>query len=433
MSRLERLVWWSADPNDHPGGSWIVVSEKGFLERDSRILGRHNLPGPVPDWAEDLLRVARAIFLADKHVRRDLSDDRWTRHIHLSVPVSDPDRWQATDSLTHLTALLQTLTADIWEVVFRPLPRRPVQEALPDDNRASEVALFSGGLDSLSWAATRASAKDPLPLLLVTFREISLLRLQRQAYEAVKHLSRGARPVFLQPMSQTPTGDGARTRLETSSRSRGLFYAASAVRAAAAHEVPVVHVPENGQLALNPPLTPARAAACSTRSMHPWTLHHLNGLIDAISDHEQTVRVINPLARLTKGQVCRAALDAGLSPSDLEATLSCGKPPVRRRNGARVPNCGTCFPCLVRRSGLIHASGADNTEYELRPWANGLSAARAADWCALRRWLSVPYTLYDLLADTPLPPGTDAGAALNVIAKGRMELRGLPRLVGGAV
>jgi hypothetical protein len=59
-----------------------------------------------------------------------------------------------------------------WKVDFRRLSEyHPFEEALvfPENPRASEVALFSGGLDSLSWAATCARADDPQPLLLVMF------------------------------------------------------------------------------------------------------------------------------------------------------------------------------------------------------------------------------------------------------------------------
>ncbi|WP_408996919.1 7-cyano-7-deazaguanine synthase [Streptomyces ipomoeae] len=71
---------------------------------------------------------------------------------------------------------------------------------------------------------------------------------------------------------------------------------------------------------------------------------------------ESAVQVVNPLAQLTKGEVCKAGRDAGLTPSDLESTLSCGKAPTRRSGGPPIANCGVCFPCLVRRSGLLHAT-----------------------------------------------------------------------------
>ncbi|MFD8864060.1 hypothetical protein ACFV1F_06665 [Streptomyces sp. NPDC059590] len=283
MTGSGHSLWWRGHRGDRPRDDrWTEIGEEAFQEKARRITGRHHLPGPVPDWAEDLFRVARAAFIADKYVRRTEVRDRWTRRISLAVPVTEHERWGSAAVRTHLTALLQVLTGDLWNVDFRPLTGHYVEEALvsPDEPRALEVALFSGGLDSLSWAATRSRADDSRPLLLVMFREIGLLRLQRRVYKAVERLA-GARPVLLLPMSQTPAGDGSGARLETSSRTRGLLYAAGAIRAATAHGVGTVHVPKNGQLALNPPLTPARSAACSTRSVHPRTLGSLNALVTA--------------------------------------------------------------------------------------------------------------------------------------------------------
>ncbi|MER7321731.1 7-cyano-7-deazaguanine synthase [Streptomyces albidoflavus] len=434
MTDSDDFLWWRGPRGDRPPGDrWTEIGEEAFQEKERRITGRHHLPGPVPDWAEDLFRVARAAFIADKYVRRTGARDRWTRRISLAVPVTEHERWQSAAVRTHLTALLQILTGDLWHVEFRPLIGHYVEEAMvsPDDPRASEVALFSGGLDSLSWAAIRSRADDSRPLLLVMFREIGLLRLQQRVYKAVERLD-GARPVLLLPMSQTPAGDGSGSRLETSSRTRGLLYAAGAIRAATAHGVGTVHIPENGQLALNPPLTPARSAACSTRSVHPRTLGSLNALVTAVSDTESTVQVVNPLAQLTKGEVCKAGRDAGLTPSDLESTLSCGKPPTRRSGGPPIANCGVCFPCLVRRSGLLHANGTDDTPYEASPWADDLPPDRGADWRALQRWLLGGYTLTDVLTDTPLPPDVDPVAAFDLIRRGRKELERLLRIAAVA-
>ncbi|WP_330235801.1 7-cyano-7-deazaguanine synthase [Streptomyces sp. NBC_00566] len=424
MTGSDHFLWWRGPRRDRPRDArWTEIGEESFQEKERRITGRHHLPGPVPDWAEDLFRIARAAFIADKYVRRTGVRDRWTRRISLAVPVTEHERWQSAAVRTHLTALLQILTGDLWNVDFRPLTGHQVEDAIvfPDDPCASEVALFSGGLDSLSWAATRSRADDRRPLLLVMFREIGLLRLQQRVYEAVERLD-GQRPVLLLPMSQTPAGDGSGLRLETSSRTRGLLYAAGAIRAATAHGVGTVHIPENGQLALNPPLTPARSAACSTRSVHPRTLGSLNALVTAVVDAGSAVRVVNPLAQLTKGEVCKAGRDAGLTPSDLESTLSCGKPPARRSGGPPIANCGVCFPCLVRRSGLLHANGTDGTRYEASPWAAELPLDRGVDWRALQRWLLGRYSLTDVLTDTPLPPGTDPAVAFDLIRRGREEL-----------
>ncbi|MFJ2342919.1 7-cyano-7-deazaguanine synthase [Streptomyces antimycoticus] len=347
------------------------------------------------------------------------------------MPVARPERWDR--ALASLTAVPETVTDDLWEVVFRPLGRLPalaqksVREGpltFTDEDYAHDVALFSGGLDSLGRAAQQAALPFPRALLLVTFAERNFEALQDQVYEAVRGLRR--RPVRRLTQSQAvrkPRGSGI--ELELTTRSRGLLYAATAVHAAAAEHVPVVHPPENGQLALNPPPSAARAGACSTRSVHPWTVHHLNRVISEVAEPGSAIRVENPFATLTKGDVCAAAHDAGMPQRVLEPTLSCGAPPDRRPAGPALTHCGLCYPCLVRRSGLVPAFGEDRTPYAADPWDPDLPASRTGNWQALRRWLDTEWSMLDLVADAPLPPDTQPASLMEVVERGREELRAL--------
>ncbi|MCX4834355.1 7-cyano-7-deazaguanine synthase [Streptomyces sp. NBC_01016] len=426
-----RFHWLARPGAQAPPEPWIPLSDAIYWERPSRAPDRRVLFAPAPDWADDLQRVARAVFAADRYANRQDSFDRWTRHIVLSVPVADPAAWQC--ALPSLTAMLETVTGDRWEVCFRPADGELIRGgpiSFPADHFAHEVALFSGGLDSLGWAVQRATVHSPHALLLTMFEERNFGTLQDHVYDAVSSVSQ--RPLRRLVQSQTTRGpEGARLRLERSTRSRGFLYAATAVHAAAAERVPVVHLPENGQLALNPPLTAARSASCSTRSVHPWTLHHLNRVIAEISRTEAaqnthfTVRVENPFATLTKGEVCAEARDAGLPQHVLEATLSCGTPPARRAGGPPLAHCGLCFPCIVRRSGLHHAFGEDRTPYAADPWNPSVRPSQLTNWHALRRWLDTECTAQDLAADMPLPQQVRPEHLLEVVTKGREELRAL--------
>ncbi|MEU5611123.1 7-cyano-7-deazaguanine synthase [Streptomyces sparsogenes] len=422
----QRYFWLSHPQAPAPAPPWEALSDDVYWESESRSPERSPLLAPAPGWAVDLHRVARAVFAADRHARRDIAFDHWTRRITLSVAVTDTPLWERAGR--HLDALLRTTTGDVWDITFRRLEpgltSRPSLTFSADDY-AGEVALFSGGLDSLSWAVQRATVPTRRPLLLVCFGEKNQERLQQRVHQAVDRLrARPMRTIFQsQEVRRPEAGDD---HMERSTRSRGFLFAAAAVRAAAAECVPRVDIPENGQLAVNPPLSAARIGSCSTRSVHPWTLHHLNLLIAAVGG---SVRVTNPLAALTKGQVCRAAKDAGLPQAAAEATVSCGASPKNKPpkpDELRSANCGYCFPCLVRRSGLLHAYGRDDTPYAVAPWTLGPRDDRAEHWRALRRWLDGPsLTALDLIADTPLPPGARPEELLKVIHEGRKELRAL--------
>ncbi|HEU5483298.1 MAG TPA: 7-cyano-7-deazaguanine synthase [Microlunatus sp.] len=350
------------------------------------------------------------MYLVDKRFLRAHTADGWTRPIELAVHLTEPSRWGEPE-LTELNALLGMLTSDRWTISVRD-GAWPPQPGL-DFGRAGEVALFSGGLDSTAYAV-HAARRGGTRLLLLAFddalqarqREIAV-RIERVAEREVRLLSVG------QTVAGGPSGDG----LEPSSRSRGFLYTAGGIYVAAAHQLTEVAVPENGQLAVNPPLMPGRLGALSTRSVHPWTLSLMNRLITGIGGD---VRVVNPLLDSTKGEVCRLALDANLDRTMLERTISCGNP--RDKRFAGFDNCGRCFPCLVRRSGLIHANGADSTPYRYDLADLAVVEKPSRDLRALMRWLSTSFGLRDLIADSPFPPDVLPPTVLPVLHRGRREL-----------
>jgi hypothetical protein len=410
----------TAAPRDVAPG-FAVVSDADLAEPPFKLEGLSPAAEPAPLWAQDLLLVARAAYLADRVAARGTAPDRWTRTIELSVPVLDLRRWTAL-ARNRLTLLLQTLTADDWRLVLRPSRRfaRGAQSSL-DEWRAGEVCLCSGGLDSTAWLATRARAGEAVseragragPLLPVTFVDGSLKGVQLDVVgRATRAVAPGARDVRPLTASQTPLGVH-----EITSRSRGLLFAAFGVHVAAAHGVRSLALPQNGLLAVNPPLSPGRVAAASTRSAHPRTLDLLTSVVAALGGD---VAVTNPWAARTKGEVARQALDAGLDAGDLARTVDCARPPVKR--GRQHHHCGRCHPCLVRRAALVAALGDDPTDYETDLTGLDPAADAAADLRALAGWLRAPFTADDVVADLPLPAGVHVPDVLAVVGRARREL-----------
>ena len=173
-----------------------------------------------------------------------------------------------------LADLLQTATGDHWNLEFRQWRRNtPFADVTIDEaestTRADQVALFSGGLDSTAYAAI--AARDAIDAILVTFSVQKLAAIQNAVYSDIARLRIGPtlRRVDRLPMDVRPLDGRNRRSLDPSSRSRGLLFTATAIYLAAAYRASEVVVPENGQLAINPPLSPARMASCSTRSAHP--------------------------------------------------------------------------------------------------------------------------------------------------------------------
>lgn len=416
-SALFRYCWANQLSISVPGG-WQPISEADFSRagiKGARIESMAEPGERMPAWAWDLLQVARTAYLADKKSLRDMAADNWTRAIHIRVPVRNPDIWEGRSTLL-LGELLQTLTADQWHVTFDPAPS-PVwgrQGRYTDNWTATEVALFSGGLDSTAFAANLARRSDG-DILFIMFYDPTTKSRQEAVFREIRAISeRNGGELHRRIASQMVLG----RPLELSSRSRGLLYLCTAVYMAAAHGTPRVLLPENGHLAINLPLSPGRPAACSTRSAHPRTLSLLNQLIITLGGD---VTVTNPLSDRTKGEVCELALEAGLTAETLYSTVSCSHPPHTRKN--HLPyHCGYCYPCLVRRSGLRHALGTDHSGYQHDPWDLPTRDTKSADLAELLLWLSAPLTTTDFITDLPLPSEISPSDLMPVQRRGRREL-----------
>lgn len=411
MTRDARSFSFTAAPVRRGDSDREPLSDADFHDRETRLDQGIAMVGPAELWARDLLQVARAVYLVDKrYVRR--TEDGWSRTIDLVVEVAEPERWGAPQ-LGDLTTLLAALTSDTWQV--RVVGGAVYRQWFDYEGRASEVTLFSGGLDSSSYAAQAAAKPRAGTLLLMGYDDNIRVR-QQEVYQAIERIR--ARPVKLVQIGQRVLS-GADGKLERSTRTRGLLYMATAIAAASAHHLGQVNAPENGQLAINPPLTPNRLAGLSTRSVHPWTLELTNRLIRGLGG---AVEVVNPLLSFTKGEVCDQALQAGLTRDDLARTVSCGDPSSARYDHRGRLNCGHCYPCLVRRSGLLHAAGNDRTDYRCDLTRIDMRAKAAEHLRALARWLASDFGFRDLVADMPFPRSTPIPAVLPMLHRGRREL-----------
>jgi hypothetical protein len=372
----------------------------------------------------DLHTVAVACFLADRHYPRDETGDGWTRRLRVTIPVVDPAPWNGRAGAL-FTKLLEFLTSDEWELRFKSSTRSHVHSQSPmaerDERGPSAVSLFSAGLDSFCHNAI-ATATDDRPRFLVGHS------VPNQLIDIQKSLSRrlpGNRHTLVQfKVEPRHIPEWNEKQLELSQRTRTLLFMGTALLLCEGVNAPVLEIPENGLLALNPPLNVTRTGAGSTKSVHPMTLHLVNSVLGELGTQ---LSVENPVAHLTKGELCGLAADV-LGPEGLPAlaaTVSCSSMmPGSTRNTKDFPNCGWCYPCLVRHASL-EAAGGDSTRYEAEEgpaqaqWHNGRDAARKA----LRRWLEAPFGRAQLLAAGPLPPSAVVDDLLEVVKRSREELR----------
>ena len=303
--------------------------------------------------AVDLLSLSLAVTAADTFLPRSDADDSWARDIELHVPLSRPQQWEPVKS--DLERMLRFLTGDKWRLVLseggRPAPTQfevNTRRNGADISKADFVSLFSGGLDS-GVATLAAMSRGERPLLVS-----HAYRGDADYQDAVAALLPS--PPERLALNANPEMDCAH---DTSMRSRSFNFLALGILAADTisgfrNRTIELRVPENGLIALNPPLTPRRIGSLSTRTTHPHYLSSLQTIVDRVG---LRAAIINPFEAVTKGEMVRSMASHAGFETFARSTVSCGK--WKRTN----QQCGRCVPCLIRRASLYVADVDDKTAY----------------------------------------------------------------------
>lgn len=302
----------------------------------------------VAPRAWDLLSTALSVIAADTTCIRETSPDGWTRQISVTIAVTESAFW--TQQQPAIERLLRFLTTDIWVVDFidggkpAPVPQKPTTVDRP------AVSLLSGGLDSLVGVVELvATGVHPFVVSQVSAGD----KGTQQHFAAtigpgLEHLQLNHNVVAPRPA-------------ERSQRSRSLGFLAYGVLAAtclsryAQGDAVTLHVPENGFISLNPPLTPDRLGSLSSRTTHPTFLAAFQELLDAA---DLRVRIENPLQFKTKGEALAGCRDQQYLKSNAARSTSCGR---YARNAFQ--HCGRCVPCLIRRAAFRRWGERDRTGY----------------------------------------------------------------------
>lgn len=304
--------------------------------RDQVVRG---LPSPPSDSAWDFLSIALAVFAADRFVLRSEADDGWTRVMAMDVAVSDVTRWKPLAA--NLAKAMRYLTGDIWSFTFSPDGAiAPIFQSKLTDR--DTVCLFSGGMDSFLGALKLVNdGKTPLLVSQGSSKEVGPQKyLAGQLGLADYRFDGRVHEMWRQPY-------------EGSTRSRSLLFIAYGVLAASALKKAEVVIPENGLIAINPPMTHRRLGSLSTRTTHPFFLSQMEEILKAAG---LKVRLNNIFEGISKGQMLKTAKHKSLA-ALASATYSCGK--GKRKNG----QCGKCVPCLIRRASFAAAGVNDTTDY----------------------------------------------------------------------
>jgi 7-cyano-7-deazaguanine synthase in queuosine biosynthesis len=308
--------------------------------------------GPVSPAAIDLVRIAVAALIAD---RRSPRPSDWTREIRLRVHAVQPSAW--AEAIETLSALLQFLSGDIWDVeLVEDSSSAPVIEDEPGEAESSDAAaLFSGGLDSFCGAVISETAGGSH--WYVSQRDNpTVAGSQNRASEWLRSNVRDGFDPLAITLAQ------AQQTIEVTSRTRSLLFLALGIATAEAKRCPKLVVAENGFTSLNPPLRVDRSGPLSTRSTHPYAFALLNLIREQVG---VDVEIENPYAWLTKGELVAEAIASNAATgTGIATTLSCAKLDGRLYKGGNQNwNCGLCAACIIRRGAVAAAGVQDETPY----------------------------------------------------------------------
>lgn len=335
---------------------------------------------------QDLIDLAVVINTADRLAQHKRDEQR---HISVSMPVRNQS--VITGISEQLQDALFFATHDDWHFEFthREDTRRfsesqlrlPFPEISP--GREIEVALWSGGLDSLAGLCNRIEREVANQFILVGSGSNSqVFRLQNDVIHILRNRVNTGLDLVQVKINRDDTKGIRKDRLL---RSRGLVFLLIGAAVAISAGVNSLHVYENGIGAINLPYYQSEIGIDHSRSVHPISLAKLGAVITQLMGWDFEIR--NPFVFNTKAQMCISLQEMGLTDLIVE-TASCDRP-----HRLCTTQCGVCSSCLLRKQALAASSILDSTRYVVPDKRK----VRTGDWSHFNAMLSQVETLVTLL------------------------------------
>ncbi|MGB7203829.1 MAG: Qat anti-phage system QueC-like protein QatC [Pyrinomonadaceae bacterium] len=422
--RSDGLALVSIRISDLDASKELDISFSGLYERC-------RIPNPI---CLDLLIVASICYAIDKSVPRSMSLDSWTREFEVEIPVSSPTRWNA--AAKELMPALRFLTGDNWNLSFKQLtddlfvepvrgPRqKPRPEKLAD---ITAICSLSGGVDSLAGAINLLENDPTSQIHFIGHYDGSGTKAPQKSIFPKLQLAYPGRTEFTQVRIQQRPNKSQEMTL----RSRSFLFAAIQVFAAQAidNHIPI-HMPENGFIALNLPLTPSRVGSCSTRTMHPY---YLNKLQRGLRELGIRNSILNMFEFKTKGECVSACSNRNLIESAVIDSVSCSHGSRKQnwtRKGRHVRNCGYCVPCIIRRASMNKIERDNSLNYGIDILSDEIAengnSASANDLRAIRSFVGKSWTIENVTREiNRVASVSDVNKRANMILRGVEEIKAL--------
>jgi hypothetical protein len=348
----------------------LLIDEERELKLNFCIEAYARTEGLFDEDSAEFAYFASVIYACERVIDRKIqANDKWTRELNVQIPVKDPTKWNNNVKL--IQRMLEFLTGDLWNITFaysqKPLFGKEFEQkrkAFREKSKpqGSAVFLFSGGLDSLigviDWLTENPKEKVLLASTYDAQAENSRLDQNRLFNILVDKF-----PGRLQKyVARTGICTGGQ---DTNFRSRSLAFIGNAVLASSfLGKDTKILIPENGAIALNYPITPARTGSLSTRTVHPKFISLLKELLGKLKLNSN---LQNPYQFKTKGEMIRDCKDLDFLKENFIHSVSCGKRGHKERWDDKFSlQCGACIPCIFRRAAILSAGfEEDNYGYDI--------------------------------------------------------------------
>jgi len=315
---------------------------------------------PISSIVADILDLALAVYAAD---RLSVRDGEAQVLIDITLPVRNPRWLKRAEILASLHEVLHWYTEDNWQFHFvehKGLRRIAEQQiAFPcgfSPDIPVEVALFSGGLDSLAGFCTRFIQQPNIQyILLGTGGNNQKFELQRRVFTKTTALLKPNAQLIQIPIGVNNSTDLSKNVVQ---RTRGFVFTLIAAMCASVAGAKSLYIYENGIGAINLPFRTSEVGLDHSRAVHPLSLVKMGNLTSLLLDTE--FHFENPFLFWTKAQMCEVFRKEGWSSLIFE-TVSCDS--MHRE----VPSqCGYCSSCLLRRQAIEASDITDCTRYVLQ-------------------------------------------------------------------
>lgn len=343
----------------------------------------------VSSLVADILDLALAVYTADRLSVRE-GDDKCS--IDITLPVRNPHWLERPEILESLHETLHWYTEDNWQFHFtsrKGIGRLAEQQiAFPfefNPDKATEVALFSGGLDSLAGFCTRFMQQPHVQyILLGTGGNSQKFELQLKVFSKMNAWLKPNAQLIQVPIGINNSADLPKSAVQ---RTRGFVFTLIGAMCASVAGTSSLYIYENGIGAINLPFRTSEVGLDHSRAVHPLSLVKMGKLTSLLLDTNFEFK--NPFLFWTKAQMCEVFREEDWSGLIFE-TVSCDS----MHRVVPSPQCGYCSSCLLRRQAIEAVGIVDRTGYVLE---NRDAKNKVADSLHLRAMLDQVETFRRLL------------------------------------